>query len=162
MKLVRYGQPGQEKPGLVDASGAIRDLSGVIPDIDGAAFASGALARLKGLDPASLPAVPAGTRLHPTLRRDAVRKLLADDTDQLVWLYPGAGGGFEEQAPGAGELGAGEDRASEPGGGEHIGEHIHARGLGPHGDRHASTCRSLKTNRPRSAQELCLRVRGRR
>jgi hypothetical protein len=38
--------------------------------------------------------VPAGTRLHPTLRRDAVRKLLADDTDQLVWLYPGPSGSF--------------------------------------------------------------------
>ncbi len=38
--------------------------------------------------------VPAGTRLHPTLRRDAVRKLLADDTDQLVWLYPGPNGSF--------------------------------------------------------------------
>lgn len=38
--------------------------------------------------------VPAGTRLHPTLRRDAVRKLLADDTDKLVWLYPGEDGAF--------------------------------------------------------------------
>ena len=38
--------------------------------------------------------VPAGTRLHPTLRRDAVRKLLAEDTDQLVWLSPGEGGSF--------------------------------------------------------------------
>lgn len=38
--------------------------------------------------------LPAGTRLHPTLRRDAVRKLLADDTDQLVWLYPGPDGAF--------------------------------------------------------------------
>ncbi|HET6573679.1 MAG TPA: hypothetical protein VFG68_08775 [Fimbriiglobus sp.] len=38
--------------------------------------------------------LPAGTRLHPTLRRDAVRKLLADDTDRLVWLYPGPDGAF--------------------------------------------------------------------
>jgi len=38
--------------------------------------------------------LPAGTRIHPTLRRDAVRKLLADDTDQLVWLYPGSDGAF--------------------------------------------------------------------
>lgn len=38
--------------------------------------------------------LPVGTRLHPTLRRDAVRKLLADDPDQVVWLYPGAGGAF--------------------------------------------------------------------
>lgn len=38
--------------------------------------------------------LPAGTRLHPTLRRDAVRNLLADDTDRLVWLAPIEGGGF--------------------------------------------------------------------
>ncbi len=38
--------------------------------------------------------LPVGTRLHPTLRRDAVRKLLADDTDQLVWLFPSADGTF--------------------------------------------------------------------
>ncbi len=38
--------------------------------------------------------LPAGTRLHPPLRRDAVRKLLADDTDQLVWLAPQPGGSF--------------------------------------------------------------------
>ena len=63
MKLVRYGQPGQEKPGLVDFSGQIRDLSGVIPDINGAAFAAGALQKLKGMDPSSLPAAPAGARL---------------------------------------------------------------------------------------------------
>ncbi|HEV2604051.1 MAG TPA: fumarylacetoacetate hydrolase family protein [Microvirga sp.] len=63
MKLVRYGQPGQEKPGLVDSSGQIRDLSGVIPDINGAAFAAGALQKLKGVDPSSLPAAPAGARL---------------------------------------------------------------------------------------------------
>jgi hypothetical protein len=38
--------------------------------------------------------LPLGKRLHPTLRRDAVRKLLADDPDQVVWLYPGENGGF--------------------------------------------------------------------
>lgn len=38
--------------------------------------------------------IPAGTRLHPPLRRDAVRNLLADDTDQLVWLFPGDEGQF--------------------------------------------------------------------
>lgn len=38
--------------------------------------------------------VPAGARLHPTLRRDAVRTLLADDPDRLVWLAPGENGGF--------------------------------------------------------------------
>jgi hypothetical protein len=42
--------------------------------------------------------VPVGRRLHPTLRRDAVRKLLADDADQVVWLYPGEGGKFTPES----------------------------------------------------------------
>jgi hypothetical protein len=42
--------------------------------------------------------VPVGRRLHPTLRRDAVRKLLADDPDQVVWLYPGEGGRFTPES----------------------------------------------------------------
>jgi hypothetical protein len=41
--------------------------------------------------------IPTGTRLHPTLRREAVRKLLADDTDRLVWLFPGPNGSFTPQ-----------------------------------------------------------------
>jgi 2,4-didehydro-3-deoxy-L-rhamnonate hydrolase len=65
MKLVRFGQPGHEKPGLIDANGQIRDLSGVIPDIDAAMLASGGLSRLAGLDPNSLPTVPPGQRFGP-------------------------------------------------------------------------------------------------
>jgi 2,4-didehydro-3-deoxy-L-rhamnonate hydrolase len=65
MKLVRFGQPGHEKPGLVDSSGAIRDLSNVIPDIDAAMLASGGLSRLEGIDPNSLPLAPAGQRIGP-------------------------------------------------------------------------------------------------
>lgn len=42
--------------------------------------------------------VPVGRRLHPTLRRDAVRKLLADDADQVVWLYPGESGQFTPES----------------------------------------------------------------
>jgi hypothetical protein len=42
--------------------------------------------------------IPAGTRLHPTIRRDAVRQLLADDTDTLVWLYPHGDGTFTPQS----------------------------------------------------------------
>jgi hypothetical protein len=42
--------------------------------------------------------LPAGRRLHPTLRRDAVRKLLADDPDQVVWLYPDGSGGFTPES----------------------------------------------------------------
>lgn len=67
MKLVRCGAPGKELPGLIDAEGRIRDLSGVLPDIDGAALAPASLARLRGLDPQSLPVVPAGTRLGAPL-----------------------------------------------------------------------------------------------
>ncbi|AKP89738.1 MULTISPECIES: fumarylacetoacetate hydrolase family protein [Achromobacter] len=62
MKLVRYGQPGQEKPGLIDAQGALRDLSGVVADIDTAAIAPAELARLAKLDPASLPRVDGAVR----------------------------------------------------------------------------------------------------
>jgi 2,4-diketo-3-deoxy-L-fuconate hydrolase len=62
MKLVRYGQPGQEKPGLIDAQGALRDLSGVVADIDTAAIAPAMLARLAKLDPAGLPRVDGAVR----------------------------------------------------------------------------------------------------
>lgn len=62
MKLVRYGQPGQEKPGLIDAQGALRDLSGVVGDIDAAAIAPAALARLAQLDAAGLPRVEGAVR----------------------------------------------------------------------------------------------------
>jgi len=57
MKLCRIGQPGQEKPALVDNDGRLRDLSGVIAEIDGSTLSQAGLARLAGLDPASLPAV---------------------------------------------------------------------------------------------------------
>ncbi|NMG28149.1 fumarylacetoacetate hydrolase family protein [Aromatoleum evansii] len=67
VKLVRFGAPGTELPGLIDAEGRIRDLSGVLPDINGAALSPSSLARLRGLDPQSLPVVPAGTRLGAPL-----------------------------------------------------------------------------------------------
>ncbi len=63
MKLVRYGAMGSEKPGLLDADGTIRDLSGVVGDIAGATLSDEGLARLRGLDAANLPAVDAGVRL---------------------------------------------------------------------------------------------------
>jgi len=63
MKLLRYGPKGQEKPGLRDASGTIRDLSGVVADIDGTTLGAESLAKLAGLDPASLPAVSGNPRL---------------------------------------------------------------------------------------------------
>jgi 2-keto-4-pentenoate hydratase/2-oxohepta-3-ene-1,7-dioic acid hydratase in catechol pathway len=65
MKLLRYGPPGQEKPGLVDQDGAIRDLSGIVPDIAGDILSSAGLERLRGIDPATLPRVDGGQRIGP-------------------------------------------------------------------------------------------------
>jgi 2-keto-4-pentenoate hydratase/2-oxohepta-3-ene-1,7-dioic acid hydratase in catechol pathway len=63
MKLLRYGPRGQEKPGLLDRNGKIRDLSGVIPDLTPDQLAPAALDRLRRLDPETLPAVPGTPRL---------------------------------------------------------------------------------------------------
>ncbi|MDO9403991.1 MAG: fumarylacetoacetate hydrolase family protein [Polaromonas sp.] len=62
MKLVRYGDTGQEKPGLIDDSGALRDLSGHLPDIGPEQLGIEALARLRGVDTGSLPLVPGPQR----------------------------------------------------------------------------------------------------
>ncbi len=59
MKLLRYGPVGQEKPGLLDAQGNIRDLSAVVADIDGASLSAEALQKLAALDVNSLPVVSA-------------------------------------------------------------------------------------------------------
>ena len=65
MKLVRFGPKGQERPGLIDPDGRIRDLSAAAADIGGAVLAPDGLGHLRGVDPASLPLVDAGTRLGP-------------------------------------------------------------------------------------------------
>ena len=65
MKLLRYGAPGQEKPGLLDASGAIRDLSGHVSDIGPAELSAESLARLAAIDPANLPKVEGAVRYGP-------------------------------------------------------------------------------------------------
>lgn len=57
MKLVRYGALGQEKPGLIDKSGQLRDLSAHVKDLNGEAYAPASLAKLAALDPSKLPAV---------------------------------------------------------------------------------------------------------
>ncbi|ADE39149.1 fumarylacetoacetate hydrolase family protein [Candidatus Puniceispirillum marinum] len=57
MKLVRYGEIGSEKPGLIDDEGKIRDLSAHIDDINGHMLSDASLARLRSLDPASLPLI---------------------------------------------------------------------------------------------------------
>ena len=69
MKLVRFGPAGQEKPGLIDADGGIRDLSGHVADIAGDVLSAKGIARLRGIDPKSLPAVAPGTRLGACVGR---------------------------------------------------------------------------------------------
>lgn len=63
MKLLRYGEKGQERPALLDADGRLRDLSAHISDVAGDALLPQNLARLQELDPASLPLVPGNPRL---------------------------------------------------------------------------------------------------
>jgi 2-keto-4-pentenoate hydratase/2-oxohepta-3-ene-1,7-dioic acid hydratase in catechol pathway len=65
MKLLRYGPPGEEKPGILDGGGAIRDLSGHVGDITGETIGAESLARLRQIDPASLPAVAGRPRIGP-------------------------------------------------------------------------------------------------
>jgi 2,4-didehydro-3-deoxy-L-rhamnonate hydrolase len=65
MKFVRYGEAGQEKPGLLDRQGRIRDLSGHLADITGKAFEDGSIARISGIDPETLPLVEGTPRLGP-------------------------------------------------------------------------------------------------
>jgi ureidoglycolate lyase len=63
MKLLRYGPAGQEKPGILDAAGAIRDLSGVVPDLTGDVLSPAALAKIAAVDVNSLPKVAGNPRL---------------------------------------------------------------------------------------------------
>ena len=65
MKLLRYGPAGEEKPGLLDADGTIRDLSGLVPDIGGKTLLPDELARIAAVDPSSLPLVEGDPRLGP-------------------------------------------------------------------------------------------------
>jgi len=63
MKLVRFGARGEERPGLLDGEGRVRDLSGHVDDIGGAMLSPEGLARLRGIDPEKLPLAPEGARL---------------------------------------------------------------------------------------------------
>ena len=65
MRLVRYGKPGREKPGLLDAQGVLRDLSALVPDIGPAQLSPAALRRLARVRPEKLPAVRGRPRLGP-------------------------------------------------------------------------------------------------
>ena len=63
MKLVRYGATGQEKPGMIDADGTLRDLSSHVADITGTTLGDDSIAKLRALDPATLPAVEGNPRM---------------------------------------------------------------------------------------------------
>ena len=65
MKLVRYGKPGKEKPGLIDEEGELRDLSGIVADIDGAALAPKSLENLRKIELKTLPVVRGEPRIGP-------------------------------------------------------------------------------------------------
>jgi len=65
MKLVRYGNTGDERPGLLDSQGALRDLYAFVPDIAGSVLLPASLEKLRALDPATLPLVPGSPRLGP-------------------------------------------------------------------------------------------------
>ncbi|WP_026358746.1 fumarylacetoacetate hydrolase family protein [Aureimonas ureilytica] len=65
MRLVRFGEPGAEKPGLIDEENRIRDLSGEIDDIAGAVLSRHGLEKLRALDPKSLPKADPSHRLGP-------------------------------------------------------------------------------------------------
>ena len=63
MKLLRYGNPGQEKPGMLDQNGTIRDLSNIVEDIAGDVLLPESLEKLKNLDPGSLPTIEGSPRM---------------------------------------------------------------------------------------------------
>jgi 2-keto-4-pentenoate hydratase/2-oxohepta-3-ene-1,7-dioic acid hydratase in catechol pathway len=69
MKLVRYGAPGREKPGMLDAQGRVRDLSKIVPDIAGAALSPSGLTKLRKLKPDKLPLVRGTPRLGACVGR---------------------------------------------------------------------------------------------
>ncbi len=69
MKLLRWGPAGAEKPGLADKDGNVRDLSDVVPDIDGHTLSPAGLAKLAAIDPATLPVVHGTHRIGPCIAR---------------------------------------------------------------------------------------------
>lgn len=88
MKLLRYGLPGRERPGLLDRQGNLRSLDGVAPDVGGAMLAPAQLDRLRNLDTERLPLVEGATRLGPPVA--AIGNVIA-----IGLNYPGHGDQFE-------------------------------------------------------------------
>jgi 2-keto-4-pentenoate hydratase/2-oxohepta-3-ene-1,7-dioic acid hydratase in catechol pathway len=69
MKLLRYGEPGRERPGTLDGNGRIRDLSAMVDDIAGDVLSPQGLARLRAVDPATLPLIEGAPRLGAVIGR---------------------------------------------------------------------------------------------
>jgi 2-keto-4-pentenoate hydratase/2-oxohepta-3-ene-1,7-dioic acid hydratase in catechol pathway len=69
MKLLRYGEPGKELPGILDSQGQIRTLVNVVDDIAGAALSEATLNKLRELDLSKLPTVDSATRIGPCVAR---------------------------------------------------------------------------------------------
>ena len=69
MKLLRFGQAGHERPGVIDSNGQVRDLSGVIPDLAGDALSRESLQKITGLDLNALPLVENPGRIGPCVGR---------------------------------------------------------------------------------------------
>lgn len=65
MKLLRYGPPGEERPGMLDTNGDVRDLSGVVDDIDGSVLSAHKRQQLGAIDPFALPRVEGTVRFGP-------------------------------------------------------------------------------------------------
>ena len=92
MKLLRYGDKGQEKPGALDSEGKVRDLSGVLDDISGITLQPSTLSRLEKLDLNTLPLVSSNVRLGPCVAN--VGKFLCiglnyrDHADETGATYP--------------------------------------------------------------------------
>lgn len=69
MKLLRFGEPGRERPGLVDQSGSLRDLSGIVDDIAGDVLGDAGLDMLRRIDPGTLPLVGGSPRIGACVGR---------------------------------------------------------------------------------------------
>jgi len=75
MKLLRFGEIGREKPGLLDRDGHVRDLSGQVKDISGDILSPDGLKRLAAINASELPRVPSGVRMGPPVA--GINKLVA-------------------------------------------------------------------------------------
>lgn len=68
MRLVRFGNLGDEKPGILDSNGVLRSLADIVPDIDGATLSPSRMDKLRGVDPHGLPIVDGDPRIGPCIR----------------------------------------------------------------------------------------------